>query len=400
LPSNEEGSGLQGLLSLPGATYETYSALLILLSGLVILAMFTSTERPSYALQLGVLSLFYGIAIRFADAAAGLGFDYGSTKLIWVLIPPLSVLFFLTFLSQTEPHVVKNLRMQIGGVVIFSVILLLNSATFFHSIRQFHPFLPIRDSSVFLEAEDEEVLSASPYTWDTVAGLSASLLPVELPLACVTTTDWSPVPQWGFEPYRCTRKVAEASLQQGIVRESDGQSVDVLLRRFPLLQASLTETVMGIVSSGNDLSRDILILDEAGQMRRTERIIDYLVQVSNFRPLLVKATSSALVSDIDSRSSTLILGSIDLIDQQSGRISGWVSPMVRSLLLVGDAEYDDVLVNRDARADVAAAFGAGNRYSGFALTSLGINSGLQCVVAQLDSGETRVLWSAGEEASC
>ena len=399
LPSDEGPSALQGLLSLSGATYQTDASLLILLSGYVLLAIWTSRGRFSCALQIALLSVFYGIAVRFADAAASLGFDYGSTKLIWVLIPLLSHFFFLLFVTQLAPNYVYATKANIGGAVVVSVLLLLNSATFFHAVRQFHPFLPIRDSTRFLESVDQEVQSDSLKAWDAGAGLSVSLLPTELPVACVATADPSPVPKWGFEPYRCTRQVAEASLQQGIVGGSDGQSVDELLRRFPLLQASLTETVMGIVSSGNDLSKEIIILDETGEMQRTERIIDYLVQVTKYRPLLINRVNPPLLAQSDSNRSALVLGGIDLINQQSGRISGWVSPMVRSLSLVGDAEYSEWTVDRERRVDVAAAFGAEYLYSGFALTLPGVNSGFRCVLAQLDSGESHVLWSA-EEDSC
>ena len=403
---SESGAAVyKRLLSAPGATYETYDALLILLALFVGLAFFGAGQRMKFALGVGVSFLLYGISVRFADAAASLGFDYGSTKLLWVLIPPLMLLFFGVFMSESTHFPLRRRRSMVTGTILVSFVILLTSTTFFHSVRSFHPFLPISDEVLFLEHESEEIANQNEWRegsmlrkWDQVGGLAVELSPHELPTSCVAIDGLIPTPQWGFEPYRCTRKLAEASLVEAIQRESDGQPVDILLRRFPLLQASLTETIVGLVESGNDLSRQLLILDQNGGVVRTERILDYIVQVTSYRDLTIKFSSSE--SDSKGLGETDSLpGSVDHVDLEIGTISGWVDPAVTSLSFLGSGSAEDSSIQRTEREDVAQLQGAGSRYSGFSFTSPKINQALRCVVAHSSNEEHRVLWSA-EEGSC
>ena len=393
------------LLSAPGATYETYDSLLILLAGVVGLACIKIKARKSLALTVGVTLLSYAVAVRFADALASLGFDYGSTKLIWVLIPPMIFLFFGIFVGESVNVTPKALQNTVVGTVLVAFVVLLNSMTFFQSLRSFQPFLPFGDRVSFLEREADGMDAAnglegesSLIKWDALNGLEVGLSPHELPTSCIAIDGLTPTPQWGFEPYRCTRKLAEASLVEGIQRESEGQPVDILLRRFPLLQASLTETIVGLVYSGNDLTRQLLILDQTGGVVRTERILDYIVQVTSYRDLMIKFSSSESGSKRVGETDSLP-GSVDHVDLEIGTISGWVDPAVTSLSFVGSWPEEVSSVQRTEREDVAQLQGARSRYSGFSFTSSKINQALRCVVAHSSDEEHRVLWSA-EEGSC
>lgn len=398
------GSGYYAqLLSLPGATYETYDSLLILLAIFIGLAFFGVGERENFALSVGVAILLYGVAVRFADAAVSLGFDYGSTKLLWVIFPPMIFLFFGVFVSVNDQYSSSKSRRVILGTTLPAFVILLNSTTFFHAVRSFQPFIPFGDQTSFLELEgdgleNESSEDPSLFRWDELGGVAIGLSPTELPISCIATDGVGPTPRWGFEPYRCTRKLAEASLVQGIQRESEGPPVDILLRRFPLLQASLTETVMGLVGSGNDLSRELLILDQSGGVIRTERILDFLVQVTSYRELIIES----LPSDPGSawtRESDLLQGNIDRVDLDNGTLTGWVDPSVTSLSLIGSDRGEVLAVRRTERDDVAQQLGAGRRYSGFSFTSRQINPGLRCVVAHSSAAEYRILWRA-EKSSC
>lgn len=397
LPTRGAGSGVQGLLSLPGATYETYGTLLLITFIFLTLALWVSRGRLGLSLRVGLIVLTYGLVVRFADAAASIGFDYGSTKLFWILIPALCILFFNSFALGSVTVDTELRRAGLLAAVFGSLLLLINSVTFYSSVRSFHPFLPVGDSSRFIESEELLETEHSTATWDQYGGVAVELSPPELPTICVASDGARPEPQWGFEPYRCTRKLAEASLTQGIQRESEGQSIDVLFRRFALLKASLTETIMGAVNSGNDLSRDVLILDRDGQPLRTERAIDYLTQVARYERLTVEFELSLEASE-SLRASSEILGNVDVVDPGAGRISGWVDPDVQSLVVVTRREGEAVMVDRTPRPDVAELLGAHRLYSGVEIYSPAIDENVRCIYARTKTGIRR-LW-AGEAETC
>lgn len=383
----------KALVNATGATYEAFDFFL-LVGAIIVFGTLVSKDIGSRLERL-VLSLFvlFGVGLRFVDQLASPDFEYGSTKMLWILLPPV---VFLGAILLVRDITVPNARQhQLGAVFLGLSLLLANSTSYFGVARVLGPFFwsDVRGSFVELDnpmAKDEFA------QWDEPSGLSLRQNRAEMPIICVMIDKPTsrPQPLWEFEPYRCTRKVSELSAEHLRGRGTTKPALDQLWKEYALLDRSLIEAVMGSLESGNDLSRDVLLLSQDGEIFGRERTIDLLAQIALSDPVVVRSQARWLGS-IDGS----VRHNIDRLDRISGRLDLWVSKEVVSLVLIGDLEAADLTIDRNPRVDVAESLGRDELFSGLTIEHPGIGSGLRCVVLVDRQSKGTVAWSSGESCT-
>ena len=378
------------LIAATGGTYESFDFFILIaasLVGLVLLAarIGEQTERG----VLATLSL-YAIGIRFLDRFTNSEFQYGSTKMLWIVLPCL--VFLSTFLLVRDMSDDTLRRWRLGGVAIVLSLLMANSTSFYGVGRSLGPLIWSEVNGSFSELDNP--LAVDDITqWDEPGGIDLRSPVWELPIACIMVDEMSvrPLPLWEFEPYRCTRKVSEMSLEHMRDRGSSAESVEDLWKSYALMNTSLIGATMGSVNSGNDLSRPTLLLSLDGEILRSERTIDLLAQIALSDPVAVSHRTQW-----DEHNHGGALHNVDLVDVQRGRLDLWVENDVREIVLVGSSSGNHGSTERTPRPDVAELLGRDDLFAGVTIEDPAINEGLRCVVLVSRTSENTVAWQAGE----
>lgn len=388
--SPEARESTRKLIAASGGTYETYDFFLLITAGLVgvvlVVAKFgNKTERC----VLAILSV-YVIGIRFVDRLTNSEFQYGSTKMLWIITPFLA--FLSTFLLVRDVANETLQRWRLGGVAIVLSLLMANSTSFYGVGRSLGPLIWTEVNGSFSELDNPLAVDEATQ-WDEPGGLNLRSSVRELPIACVMVDENSarPLPLWEFEPYRCTRKVSYMSLEHMRDRGSSTESVEDLWKSYALMGTSLISATMGSVYSGNDLSRPTLLLSLDGEILRSERTIDLLAQIALSDPVVVSHRTQW-----DEHKHGGALHNVDLVDLQSGRLDLWVANDVREIVLVGSSSGSDGSTERAPRSDVAEVLGRDDLFAGVTIEDPAINEGLRCVVLVSRTSENTIAWQAGE----
>lgn len=385
-----EGLGVGKLLAAKGGTYESFDFFLLVTAvfvGSVLLRRGVGSPR-----ERGVLGLLSGyvVIVRFADQMVSNEFQYGSSKLLWIMAPVL-ILLSAAILVKVDVDG-SRIPFSWGGVVLTLCILLANSSSFYGTVRTLGPLVwsDVGNSFVELNNPAREDLVVQ---WDEPGGLNLQQSAAKLPIACVTVDERRdyPYPLWDFEPYRCTRKVSEMSLEvlrNVNVRE---QRFDVRWMQYALMEESFISAVMGSVNSTNDLTRNVLVLGRDGSILRTERAIDLLAQMALADPIVIETRPS-----FSGKFSNATLFNIDSLDQESGEVALWVDNSVSRIIIVSGDDAPVRTVRRDARSDVAETLGRANLLSGLSFSHPSINEDTKCILLADREGEVTLAWSAAK----
>ena len=383
-------SETKALVDAAGGTYEVPDV--FLLFGAVLVFGVLSSKRIGTRLERFVLStiVLFGIGIRFVDQIASPDFEYGSTKLLWILLPPIVALGILLLARDLNASLATE--KQFGALFLGLSLLLANSTSYFGAARVFGPFIWSDVGGSFVEL-DNSMARDDYQQWDEPGGLNLQQTRSELPIICmmIDEADARPLPLWEFEPYRCTRKVSELSMEHSRSRETLNPALDQLWKEYALLDRGLTEAVMGSLESGNDLSRDTLLLNREGEIIGRERTIDLLAQIALSDPLTVRSQQQW-----DGSLNGVALHSIDSFDPDNGQIDLWVENSVTTLVLIGNPDAEEARVERKPRADVAELLGRDELLSGVTIKHPAIGSSLRCLVLVDRQSKGTVAWSAGE----
>ena len=384
-PSNTSYTRM--LLNATGGTYESFDFFLLtaaLAVACVMLRPTTGTPR-----ERGVLGLLtaYAVGIRFMDQMASPEFEYGSTKLLWVMVPTL-ILMSTAILTRDLP--IRGAGTPSWSAALLVLCLLLaNSTSFYGSVRVLGPLLWSDVDNSFIE------LSYAPHEddvtqWDEPGGLDLTASPNSLPIVCVMVDERAerPIPLWEFEPYRCTRKMSEMSLE--ILRNTSDEAgnLDRVWMGYALMAQPLLSAVMSSANSTSDLSRDVLVLGRDGGILRQDRAIDLLAQIALSDPVSVDTAAG-----FDAEFVASVAFSIDSIDLKLGEVSLWADRGVERVLLITDSPVESLQVERTARPDVADLIGRSNLLSGVSFSHPSVNENLRCVVLIDREGNGTLAWS-------
>ena len=383
-------STTKALVDAAGGTYEVPDV--FLLFGSVLVFGVLSSKRIGTRLERFVLStiVLFVIGIRFVDQIASPDFEYGSTKMLWILLPPIVALSILLLARDVAASLVTE--KQFGALFLGISLLLANSTSYFGVARILGPFIwsDVRGSFVEL---DNLMAKDDYHQWDEPGGLNLQQTRSELPIICmmIDQTDARPLPLWEFEPYRCTRKVSELSMEHSRSRETLNPALDQLWKEYALLDRGLTEAVMGSLESGNDLSRDTLLVNREGELIARERTIDLLAQIALSDPITVRSQQQW-----DGSLSGVALHSIDSFDPDDGQLDLWVENNVVALVLIGNLDSEEARVERKPRPDVADLLGRDELLSGVTIKHPAIGPTLRCLVLVDRQSNGTVAWSKGE----
>ena len=381
------------LLNARGGTYESFDFFLLitaLLVGAVLLRSSVGTLRERRVL--GLLAA-YAIGIRFLDQMASAEFEYGSTKLLWITAPTL--IFMSAGLLARDLPIERVRTPSWSATPLVLGLLLANSTSFYGTVRSLGPLIWRDVDSSFVElnnpAREDDVTQ-----WDEPGGLELSTSAKGLPIVCVMVDERleRPIPLWEFEPYRCSRKMSEMSLE--VLRNSSDKTrrLDGIWMRYALLEQPLLSAVMASAYSTNDLSRDVLVLSRDGEILRRDRVIDVLAQIALSDPVLVEATA-----DFDGALVDSVKFNVDRIDLRAGELSLWADQGLERILLITDSLAESLQVERTSRSDVAELLGRSNLLSGVSFSHPSINENLRCVVLTDREGNGTLAWSAGGRCS-
>lgn len=383
----------RALVAAKGATYESFDFFLLItafLAGVVLLTGSCGTRR-----ERAVLTCLTGYAIsaRFLDRFTNLEFQYGSTKLLWIMLPPVVVLSASLLVRDTPSGTLQRIRL--GGVAVFLGLLMANSTSFYGAVRSLGPLAWTEvDGSV--SELDNPLATDAIVQWDEPGGIDLRVSARDAPIVCVMVDELAtkPLPLWEFEPYRCTRKVSEMSLEHDRDRGTDLDSLERLWKSYALMGASFSEAVMGSAVSGNDLSRPALVLNQDGAILRSERTIDLLAQIALSDPVAVSVQrewSETAQGDVSHN--------VDQLDLEGHRVDLWVSNDVVEVVLVGDLDAMTTSVERTPRADVAELLGRDDLFAGLTIEHPAIGNDLRCLVLVDRQSNGTVAWSAGESCA-
>lgn len=384
----------RALINADGGTYEPVDFFVIAaatLTGSVLLSKKFGTRIDRLFLALFAL---YTIGIRFSDQIGSPTFEYGSTKLFWIFTP--LIVFFALHLLVRDYSVSSKPDLRAGGAFIVAGLLFMNTVSFYGVVRLVGPLVWAEVRGTFAVGSSQTARD-SVVQWDEPGGLDLTASPLDLPVLCVSTdSETAPLkPLWDFEPYRCTRKLSEISLEHQRSQAVGG--ADELWKSYALLDASLGEAVFGTISSGTNLARPALILDPSGRITRSEKLVDLLAQIALTDTILVQsARQMELVGPGDAQYS------LDKVDLGRGQIHMWVDNTVVRILLVGEsnnASAQSTSVERFARVDVAERLGRSNLYSGISLVHPAVNQGLRCIVLYNRAGEATIVEVGGEKCA-
>jgi len=391
--SPQSAARTKALVNATGATYDAFDFFL-LLGAIVVFSVIVNRHigSPVERLVLSLIVLF-GIGIRFVDQIASPEFEYGSTKMLWILLAP--IVFLSAILLVRDLPILSVRKQQYGAVFLGLSMLLANSTSYFGVARVFGPFIwsDVRGSFVEL---DNPLAMDSFVQWDEPGGLDLRQTRIEMPIMCVMIDelDTRPLPAWEFEPYRCTRKVSELSGEQSRARGTLEPGLDQLWKEYALLDRSLIEAVMGSLKSGNDLSRDTLLLSRDGEIVGRERTVDLLAQITFSDPVAV-SSHQRWTGSIDGSA----VHNLDTLDPIAGTLDLWVSRDVVSVVLVGDIETDETTVDRRPRTDVAELLGRDELFSGLTIEHPAITRELRCIVLVNRSAEGTLAWTSGDSCA-
>jgi len=391
--SPTSAASTKALLNATGATYEAFDFFLLFGAAVVFSALVNRHIGSQIERLVLTLIALFGVGIRFVDQIASREFEYGSTKMLWIIIPPIVFLGTILLVRDLPGESVN--RHQFGAVFLGLSLLLANSVSYFGVARVFGPFIwsDVRGSFVEL---DNPLAMDSFVQWDEPSGLDLRQSRVEMPIMCVMIdeVDTRPLPLWEFEPYRCTRKVSEFSGEHLRARGTLEPGLDQLWKEYALLDRSLIEAVMGSLKSGNDLSRDTLLLSRNGEIVGRERTVDLLAQIALSDPVAV-LSQQRWTGAIDGSAAH----NLDTFDPIAGKLDLWVSRDVVSLVLIGDLETDQTTVDRRPRTDVAELLGRDELFSGLTIEHPAITRGLRCIVLVNRNAEGTLAWTSGDSCA-
>lgn len=388
--SRRATSGSRALISADGATHETPDLLLLLAALMVTLVLLsarcgTSKERLVVGLLVG-----YVISVRFADGLFNAEFQYGSTKMLWMMIPVIVVFCSSVLVRDLPGRTVQTLRL--GGTAIAFGLLMANSPAVFGVVRTFGP-LVWSEVPGSLSGSERYLASESMNRWDEPGGVDLQSSHNQLPVLCVTVdqVNKKPSPNWGFEPYRCTRLLSEVSLETRRTRIPTDAPLDDLWKRFALMDITLGEAVMGSLESGNDLSRSALLLSGSGAIVRSEKIVDLLAQIALSDPIKI-STRREWSEEISGR----VAHNVEEVNFENHLLNLWVENDVVEVVLVGDLEERSTSVERMPRADVAEKLGRHNLFAGVIFNDPIISERLRCVILLDRQSEASLAWKANQ----
>lgn len=388
--SSESRATTRSLIAARGATYEPFDFFLLVtavLVGVVLLhgSFGTTTER-----RVLYLLSSYAMSVRFLDRFTNFEFQYGSTKMLWIMLPVLVLLSSTVIVRDVQTERLRGFRL--GGVAVSLGLLLANSTSYYGVVRSLGPVV-WSDVAGSTSELDNPLATDEIVQWDEPGGLNLQFSPWELPTFCVMVDESAlrPLPMWESEPYRCTRKVSYMSLEHLRNRVPASDSLEDLWKSYALMGSSLTATVVGSANSGNDLSRTVLLLDRDGAILRQEKTIDLFAQI---------ALSDAVVVSVRPGWSEPTGGrvphNVDGLDFESHRADLWVANDVVEVILISDRDSTPTLVDRTPREDVAELLGRDDLFSGLTIEHPAIRGGLRCIVLVNRQSEGTVAWSAGE----
>lgn len=379
------------LVAATGATYETVDFYLLLVA--IVVGTVLTLRRFGLPFERLIISLMvlYVALNRFMDLLVNDDFQYGSTKMLWMLLPPLLLASSNVLIRDVSYGTIRNVSFV--GVLLGVTLLLANSSSFFSTARGLEPLLRATQTPLAV-VQDFEGDTREAGRWDESGGLDLRTSVGDLPIMCVLVRNRSgtPAPIREFEPYRCTRRVSEMSFEHDRPRPGAmGPALDILWKRYSLLDASLIEAVMGSIDSQNDLSRDVLILGSDEEIIGRERLLDFLAQVALSDPVRV-SSAPEWSGDVFGKSAF----GLERLDRGTGVLNLWVSNDVAEIILVGGRQAAEMVVSRSPRDDVADLLGADDRLSGLSVRHLAIGPELRCVVLLDRAGEGTVAWGTPE----
>ena len=387
--SREETSS-RALISADGATYETPDLLLLLVALMVAFVLLSARNgTPKERFVVGSLVL-YTLSVRFLDSLFNADFQYGSTKMLWMMIPVL-VVFCTSILVRDLPD--RRLqRLRLGGTAMVCGLLMANSTAIFGVVRSFGPLVWSEVPEPLAESEGY-IASDSTIRWNEPGGVDLQLSYDSLPILCATVNESSkkPLPMWGFEPYLCTRMMSESSLERRRPRTSTAAPLDHLWKSFSLMGITLGEAVMGSLESGNDLSRAALLLNNKGAIIRSERVIDLLAQIALSDPVNISTRR-----EWNELTSGGLSHSVEEVNLKDHVLSLWVENDVVEVVLVGELEEMSASVERMPRSDVAETLGRDDLFAGVIVNDPSIGEGLRCVILLDRQSEATLAWKANQ----
>lgn len=368
----------RALVNADGGTYAPVDMFLIVTAVLVGVVLLSNRIGSRWERICLTLLALYAIGIRLVDQLGSPTFEYGSTKLLWIVTPVL--VFFASCLISRDLRPYRGTQPRFGAVFVVAGLLFMNTASFYGTVRMIGPLI-WKDVRGSFAASSGEMSRDDLVQWDEPGGIDLTMGPLDLPVVCVAvSSETAPIiPLWDFEPYRCSRKMSEVSLEHA--RSQTGGGVDELWKSYALLDASLGEALFGSLSSGTDLSRNALVLDEQGQIVRLERIVDLLAQIA-----LADAVSVSTLPSWSGPMSGQARYSLDYLNLEEGFVGMWVDNSVKELIFINPSSLENSPFSesygspRLSRPDVSEVLGRANLYSGLSISYPAINLNLRCIV--------------------
>lgn len=383
---SEGRSSVRMLLNQPGGTYRLSDFFLLLLaivvgSVVVYAKVGTMRERATIGLMAA-----YAISARFADQLSSAEFEYGSTKLFWIFTPVL--IFSCVILLARDAMISDRVRqISVASFVVLSLFFA-NSESFYGTVRSIGP-LVWSDVGESLVELDNPAQMDDLSQWDEAGGLDLRSTPFSLPIACVMVLEGQrPIPQWGFEPYRCTRKMGEMSIEVFSDSPENLKRLEGIWRGYPLMDIPLISAIVDSAYSRSDLSREILLLDRDGVIIRSERALDFLSQVALSDPVQVETVEDFFGPVVNS-----IPFNVDSLDLHSGTLSLWAGNELERIVLVADRHSPPFVVDREPREDVAKLLGRSNIFSGLTLAHESLSEEVRCIFLTDRDGKGTLAWS-------
>ena len=138
----------------------------------------------------------------------------------------------------------------------------------------------------------------------------------------------------------------------------------------------------------------MLLLDRDGVIIRSERALDFLSQVALSDPVRVE-TIDAFSGPVTKS----IPFSIDFLDLQEGKLSMWAGNELERIVLVTKQDARPIVVDREAREDVAKLLGRSNLFAGFSFSHDSVSEELRCIILLDREGKGTLAWSRSDTCS-
>ena len=306
--------------------------LLISLAVFVVVALFIRRSRPDAPELIGLTLIVWALALRAVDEVANGGSGYGSQKLLL-----LATLVTLVLIAVSEARTPKLTYVASVMVVLASTM----------SVVNFHA------------TPDQSSADWRGESWEGVAtdGLRGELS--ALPKACLTDVTWDrfddPIADdlSVRSAYTCTRFLGSLAARDDLPNE---------LLEFNVGHESWG-WVASRVSESSFLRDEVLVLNSSRVPYRRTRLIDFVAEsasVPEMSVLTMSQTPDAVSEDAPPHS-------IDVVDRQSGIVSGWASRSISALVVVSEELGESPLAStrRLPRPDVERVLGPRELAVGF-----------------------------------